>query len=107
MQHDDSMIAEMARARREELRWVILRALNAAHPMGTTETVVMSAIAPLFADVTTAELRREIAYLEERGLIEIGEKRRPIWQAKINRHGIDIVEYTVDCQPGIARPEQW
>ena len=29
------------------------------------------------------------------------------WWSSLTRHGIDIAEYTVDCEPGIARPTKY
>lgn len=97
----------MARARREELRWLILSALYAAQPIGTSEAVIKNAIEPVILDLTLLEIRKELDYLAERDLVTVSHRDGPIWTAKINRHGIDVVEYTVDCLPGIARPKQW
>lgn len=97
---------DLAKAQCEELRWVILLALNAARPMGTTEVIVRRAIDPVVPGVTDLEIRRELDYLAERKLITV-ERDRPVWFAKINRYGIDVVEYTVSCDPGIARPAKW
>lgn len=55
--------------------------------------------------LTELEIRREMDYLEERNLI--GLERKQAWFAKINNHGIDFVEYTIDAYPGIARPKKW
>ena len=96
----------LERARREEMRWLILYALYAAQPVGTSEAVVISAVVEVIPDITELELRRELDYLEERKLIRV-ERNRPNWFAKINRHGIDYVEYVVDAEPGIARPAKW
>jgi len=98
---------DIEKARREELRWLILRALYAARPMGTSETIIKNAIEPVILDITEIEIRRELDYLAERDLISVSNKDTPIWFAKINNHGIDIVEYTVDCHPGIARPKKY
>jgi hypothetical protein len=100
------MNMDMERARREEMRWNILRALYAAQPMGTSEAIIKTALIEIVPDVTILDIRRELDYLSERSLVEI-EKNRPVWFAKINWHGIDCVEYTTDCFPGIARPERW
>ena len=27
--------------------------------------------------------------------------------ADLTRHGVDVAEYTVDCEPGIARPAKY
>lgn len=102
----DSII-DLEKARREELRWMILRALYAAQPIGTTEIIVMKAMEPVVPDVTLIEVRRELDYLAERDLATVLNSDTPVWFAKINRHGIDIVEYTVPCHPGIARPRRW
>jgi len=100
-------IIDMERARREEIRWMILRALYAAQPIGTTEIIVMAAIVPVCPDVTINEIRRELDYLAERDLVTVSNTHMPVWFAKINRHGIDLVEYTVPCMPGITRPKMW
>jgi hypothetical protein len=96
---------DFEKARREELRWRILKALDAAQPIGTSETIVRNSVEPVVPDVTLIEVRKELDYLAERDLITV--ERRQVWFAKINRYGIDVVEYTVDCHPGIARPKKW
>lgn len=98
---------DIAKARRENLRWVILLALNSARPIGTTEQIVFSAVAPVVPDVTQLELRRELDYLDERELIEVTERHTPAWYCKLTRHGVDVVEYTLPCDPGIARPAKY
>ena len=98
---------DLEKARREELRWMILRALYAAQPVGTTEKIIQQALEPVAPDVTLMEIRRELDYLAERDLVTVIGNNTPVWFAKINRHGIDIVEYTIDCHPGIARPKRW
>ena len=98
---------DMEKARREELRWLILQALNAAQPVGAPETIIKNAIEAVVLDVTVMEIRTHLDYLAERGLVTIAHRDSPVWYAKINRHGIDIVEYTVDCLPGIARPKKY
>lgn len=97
---------DMEKARREELRWVILRTLYSAQEIGTSESIICRTVEGAIPDVTESEIRRGLDYLEERKLITT-ERNRPVWFAKINRYGIDIVEYTVDCLPGIARPKKW
>jgi len=31
----------------------------------------------------------------------------PAWFGKLTREGVDVVEYTVLCDPGIARPRKY
>jgi len=102
------MTPDVEKARRENLRWIILLALNSAQPVGTSEAVVLSAIQPMLPDITPLEVRRNLGYLEERNLITItGRNTQPHWFCKLDRFGIDIVEYTVPCDAGIARPVKY
>jgi len=98
---------DIQKSRRENLRWLILRTLHSARPIGTTEQIILQTVQGLVPDTTQFELRQELDYLDDRKLIEISERDTPVWFAKINHHGVDVVEYTVDCQPGIARPAKY
>lgn len=102
------MSPDLEKARRENLRWLILLALNSAQPVGASEQVVFSAITPMMPDLTQLELRRNLDYLAERELITItGRTQMPQWFCKLDRVGLDVVEYTVSCEPGIARPTKY
>lgn len=99
---------DLEKARRENLRWFILLALNAAQPIGASEQVIYSAITAMIPDLTQLELRRSLDYLAERDLITItGRDTQPAWFCKLDRYGIDVVEYTVPVEPGIARPAKY
>ena len=100
---------DFEKASRETLRWLILSTLNAARPLGAAEPLVLSAISGIPFRVTALELRRELDYLEERRLIEIdpASKDTPTWHAKLTRHGVDVTEYTVAIEAGIARPKKY
>jgi hypothetical protein len=100
-------MTDITKARRETLRWLILLTLNAARPVGASELIVMDALRQAQPDVTEREARVELDYLEERELVEISGRESPYWFAKLTRIGIDVVEYTVDCDPGIARPKKY
>lgn len=95
---------DIEKARREELRWILLRTLDVARPVGLNEAIIMSAVVDLIPDITLQEVRRELDYLESRELVEL--ERNRVWFAKLTRVGTDIVDYTIDCHPGIARPKQ-
>lgn len=94
--------------RTRHLRWLILLTLNHARPAGAEDHLVLRVAQGEYADCTRNELRRELDYLHRRDLIEL---RRPNdggpWHADLTRHGVDVAEYTVDCEPGIARPEKY
>lgn len=102
------MNPDVEKSRRENLRWLILLALNSAQPIGASEQIILSAITPMIPDVTQLELRRSLDYLAERDLITIaGRDTQPAWFCKLDRYGIDVVEYTVPVEPGIARPTKY
>lgn len=96
-----------ARIRRESIRWYVLLTLNNARPEGCYEEVVLVTIQGLYADATPQEIRRELDYLADRQLIEVRREPHGRWFSHICRHGVDVAEYTVDCDPGIARPQHY
>ena len=90
------------------LRWLIVLTLNQARPPGAPDRLVLQVAQAEYADCTLLELRRELDYLRARDLIEL--LRPPdgsAWHAQLTRHGVDLAEYTVDCEPGIARPARY
>lgn len=98
---------DIERANREEIRWRILRVLDAGRPVPTSETIVLRALHDVRLTVTPAGLRRELGYLDQRELIRIHDRDEATWSAELTRHGIDFVECSIDAQPGIARPKKW
>lgn len=98
-------VIDHARAEREYLRWVILLALWHARPYGTTEGVILGACRDIPLRVTLDEVRRELASLAKRGLVEVTDG--PVWSAELASAGEDVVDYRVDAPVGIARPPRW
>jgi hypothetical protein len=96
-----------ARVRRESLRWLILLTLNNARPVGAFEGLVLSVAQSEYPDATPLELRREMDYLHDRELIALDKQPSGKWFAELKRHGVDVAEYTVACEPGIARPAKY
>lgn len=96
-----------AKARRESLRWFILLTLNTSRPVDPHEAVVLSIIQSIYADATPLELRRELDYLADRLLVTLNKQPSGQWICGLTSLGVDIAEYTVDCRPGIARPEKY
>lgn len=86
------------------MRWYMLVALNHARPIGAYEELVLATIQGIYPDVTARELRLELDYLEARKLVELKKGPDGRWFADLTRLGVDIAEYTLDCEPGIARP---
>ncbi len=96
-----------ARARREHLRWLILLTLNNARPIGAYEGPILSVAQSEYPDATALELRRELDYLHDRKLLDVQRRPDGRWFAELTRYGVDVAEYTVDCEPGVARPEKY
>lgn len=100
----DHMRNQAARARREFTRWIVLLAANINRPTHSTLRFLLQIAQAEYPDATAMELRRELDYLESRELLTIHTD--PVGGARIEltRDGIDVAEYTVDVEPGIARP---
>ena len=61
----------------------------------------------IYPDATALELRRELDYLADRRMLELVKEPSGTWFGDLTRLGVDVVEYTVDCGPGIARPQKY
>lgn len=101
------MSVDHTRIRRENIRWQILLTLNNARPIGAYEEVILSVIQAMYPDATALELRREMDYLADRILVELRKEPTGRWFAELTRDGVDVAEYTVDVEPGIARPAKY
>lgn len=97
----------MDKAHREQVRWRILKVLDAGRPLAVSELMVLQVLQDALLHVTPHGLRRELDYLEDRKLVVIHGRNAPVWSAELTHYGVDIVEYTIDCLPGIARPKKW
>lgn len=98
---------DTAKVRRESMRWNILLILNNARPVGAYEELVLATLQSIYPDATALELRREMDYLADRELVTLNKEPSGRWFAELNRHGTDVAEYTVECDPGIARPTKY
>jgi len=101
------MHVDPERTRRELLRWSLILTLNNARPIGCNDSVALATVQGIYPDATMLEVRRELDYLCERELVDLDKKPDGTWSAKLTRTGIDLAEYTIDCEPGIARPEKY
>jgi hypothetical protein len=100
-------MADLAKVRRESIRWMILLTLNNASPVGAFESIVLSVVRAEYPDATRDEVRKNLDYLEKRDLIAVKKNPDGRWFCELERYGVDVVEYTVDVEPGIARPEKY
>ena len=102
--NEEQMRLQAARSHREFMRWVLLLAANINRPTHSTLRFLLQVVQGEYPDATELEVRRELDYLESRDLLKVITD--PLGQvvADLSRHGIDIAEYTVVCEPGIMRP---
>lgn len=95
----------VAAARRRQMRWFLLVAINVSRPVAPSTGSLVPIIQFTYPDATHAEIRKELDYLEARMLVTISRDPLDQWYVDLTREGIDMVEYTIDCEPGIARPK--
>jgi hypothetical protein len=98
---------DLQRVRREAIRWLILHTLDNARPLGIYEGPVLSVVNSQYPDATALEIRREMDYLADRRLVQLRKEPSGRWHAELTRYGVDVAEYTVDIEPGIARPAKY
>lgn len=106
MTTDIHLMETIRRARRETLRWLLLVTLNVTRPEPAAITLIKQVIAATYSDITDAEVKRELVYLEDRELVRIERDSLGGWYSVLTRHGVDVVEYTIPVEPGIARPRK-
>jgi hypothetical protein len=100
-------MTDIVKARRESMRWLLLNALNNARPLGAMDVLVLSVVQAIFPDATANELHAQLAYLEDKEFVDISRKPDGHWHSVLTSDGIDVVEYTIDCPAGIARPTKY
>lgn len=101
------MNVDMAKVRRESIRWTILLTLNNGRPTYLYEEVVLAVVQAVYPDASALEVRREMDYLDDRKLVSVVKEPGGRWRAELTHYGVDVAEYTVDCLPGIARPPKY
>lgn len=101
------MNIDAAKVRREQLRWYLILALYNASPNELCEEVIQATMRGIYPDVTPVEVRQQLDYLESRELIKLRKQPDGRWWADLTRYGTDLSEYTIDCEPGIARPVKY
>lgn len=94
----------LAHLRRGAIRWHLLAAINLSRPQGMYTPGLLPIVQSVYPDATEQEIRRELDYLAERLLVKIAKDGFDRWMVQLLRYGIDVVEYTVECEAGISRP---
>lgn len=99
-----SFATNILKARREAIRWHMLSATNLSRPIGIYTEALLPIVQSVYPDATHQEIRKELDYLEAREMCTIHRDPIDRWFVDLTRTGIDFVEYTIEAQPGVARP---
>ena len=97
--------AQSAKTRSEFMRWILLLAMNINRPTHSTLRFLLQVVRGEYADATEMQVRRELDYLDSRGIAKVFTDMLGQVSANLTRHG--IAEYTVPVEPGIARPPKF
>jgi hypothetical protein len=98
---------DLEQKQREEARWRILRVLDAARPVAASENIIARVLSDVRLPLGIDGVRRELDYLRKLGLAELEGEDAGIWYGKLTARGVDVVEYTVEAPPGVARPRKY
>ena len=100
-------MVDQQKVRRESMRWIVLLTLYNAAPIGAYEELVLATMQAMYPDATALEVRKHLDYLTDRDLVKLVKQPSGRWFAALQRYGTDVAEYTLDCDPGIARPVKY
>ncbi len=106
LQKMESGLAPLELARRRELRWRMLRAVDINRPEPLPETLMQRVFHDTEFSLSQGELRRVASYLEQKGLLIVG-RTQPCWNLELTADGVDVCEYAVNCPSGVGRPEKY
>ena len=96
---------DMAKTRREDMRWHLLSAVNLSRPVGIYTEPLLAIVRAVYPDATHQEVRVNLDYLQAREMVRISKDPVDRWMVDLTRTGIDFVEYNIDAQPGVSRPK--
>ncbi len=98
---------DLEQRQREEARWRILRVVDAGRPIAVSEQIVWRVLTDIRIALSLNQMRRELSYLRDLGLVELEGEDCDIWFAKLTAQGVDVVEYTAKAPAGVARPRKY
>ena len=98
---------QVERDRREGGRWIILQTIYVGGRAGASEDMMLPPLRSSWLGIDRGWLRDEMDYLERRELVVVDRHELDPWWARLTRTGTDLVEYTIPCEPGIARPPKY
>jgi len=93
----------LADARRKNIRWRILKVCDSSRGVALSEDIMLQVLTDAQLDPSPAELRKECAFLENKGLITISTEKR-VEHYLITAAGTEFVEYDAPDIRSIGRP---
>lgn len=87
----------------QTIRRGILRILHQSQPFGANERTISNALLRGGFILFPGEVRKHLEYLDNLKTIEILDRDRAAWAAKILPYGVDIVEFAVKAPAGISK----
>lgn len=93
---------DIARAKTQEIRAHLLKALDRGRPAPTPEALLIRSLKQASLPTTRTELQQELGYLEAKGLVAHLEV---LW--RLLPYGVDVLEHSVEPPPGIPQPNGW
>ena len=85
-------------------RSTILHALRAGGRLGATEARILTVLGERRLTFARSWMRDRLAHLEAHKPIEVERREADPWWAGLARRDLDITDYAVACETGIARP---
>ena len=92
---------------REEARWRMLRVVDSGRPVPVSEQVILQVLDNLHLEYSLKQLRRELTYLRDLGLVKLSGEDSDFWFVELTAMGVDVVEYNAKSPAGIARPRKY
>ena len=93
----------LERNRREGLRADVLLILNVGRPAGASERLIKLTLGDRYEEIGDKELRQELDYLEDKGLVEVSQRHQETWQVELTAEGVDVVQGAQPTPNGISK----
>ena len=87
-----------------DIRWEVLRTIKIGSTLGATDAMCLTTARASFLWADEQCIREQLEYLAARKLIDLTRSELDPWRASMTRHGTDLIEYRIKCEPGINRP---
>lgn len=76
-------------------RFHLMKVLHISAPInGATEQTLQLALQGIGWPATSQDVRRQLFYLKQRGLVEIIDESKDVWSARLTPDGMDVMEET-------------